>query len=266
MHSPIPDSHSPFDLTDRTALITGASGHLGRALAHGLAAAGARVVVSSRRLELARQVAAELPSRPGIEHPAVQLDHLNEQSIEQGFKDAVQRVSQIDILVNNGHAPLAKDWTTTTAHEFNQQMENLTGYFLLARHMRDHVVRHQAGGSIVLLGSMYGVVGSYPDVYEEIGPASPVAYQALKGGVIQMTRHLAIYWAKDGVRVNCLSPGPFPGPSASSDLVKRLEQRVPLGRIGLPSELIGPVVFLASQASSFMTGQNMIVDGGWTAW
>jgi gluconate 5-dehydrogenase len=81
-----------------------------------------------------------------------------------------------------------------------------------------------------------------------------------------MTRHLAVYWAKDGVRVNCLSPGAFPSPTASADLVQRLEQRVPLGRIGQPSELIGPIVFLASQASSYMTGQNVIVDGGWTAW
>lgn len=266
MPSSMPDSRTLFDLTGRTALITGASGHLGRALAHGLASAGALVVVSSRRLEVAREVAAQLPSGDGGEHLAVELDQLNEQSIELGFQAAVQRVSRIDVLVNNGHAALAKDWTSTTAEEFTQQLHNLTGFFLLARHMREHVVQHRAQGSIVMLGSMYGVVGSYPEVYEGIGPASPVAYQALKGGVVQMTRHLAVYWAKDGVRVNCLSPGPFPAPAANVELVKRLEQRVPLGRIGQPTELIGPVVFLASEASSYMTGQNMIVDGGWTAW
>lgn len=266
MQSSLPNSHSLFDLTGRTALVTGASGHLGRALASGLASAGAQVVVSSRRLQVAQQVAAELPTVPAGPHLAVELDQLNEKSIECGFQTAVRLVSHIDVLVNNGHSVLAKDWTTTTAEEFNRQLSNLSGYFLLARHMRDHVVERQTHGSIILLGSMYGSVGSYPQVYEGLGPANPVAYQALKGGVIQMTRHLAVYWAKDGIRVNCLSPGPFPSSAAPTELVQRLEQRVPLGRIGQPSELIGPVVFLASDASSYMTGHNMIIDGGWTAW
>lgn len=266
MQPSMPDSRGLFDLTGRTALVTGASGYLGRALAHGLASAGARVVVSSRRIEMAHEVAAQLPAAASGEHLAVEIDQLDEHSIAQGFQAAVQAASRIDVLVNNGHAALAKDWTSVTADEFNCQLHNLSGYFLLARHMRDHVVQHQTRGSIILLGSMYGVVGSYPAVYEELGPASPVAYQALKGGVIQMARHLAVYWAKDGIRVNCLSPGPFPSPTANAELVQRLEPRVPLGRIGQPRELIGPIVFLASEASSYMTGQNMIVDGGWTAW
>jgi NAD(P)-dependent dehydrogenase (short-subunit alcohol dehydrogenase family) len=114
---------------------------------------------------------------------------------------------------------------------------------------------------------MYGLVGSYPDAYREIGPASPVAYHALKGGIHQMTRHLAVYWAADGVRVNSLSPGPFPNPeTAPAALIGRLETKVPMARMGKPSELKGAVVFLASTASSYMTGQTLVIDGGWTAW
>ena len=114
---------------------------------------------------------------------------------------------------------------------------------------------------------MYGLVASYPDAYEGICPASPVAYHALKGGIVQMTRHLAAYWAGDRVRVNCLSPGPFPSEQAHRRrMVERLRTKLPMERMGQPHELKGAVVFLASDASSFMTGQNLVIDGGWTAW
>ncbi|MCH7687492.1 MAG: SDR family oxidoreductase, partial [Planctomycetes bacterium] len=114
-----------------------------------------------------------------------------------------------------------------------------------------------ASASIILVGSMYGLVGSYPDAYAGIDNASPVAYHALKGGTLQMARHLAVYWALDGVRVNCLSPGPFPAPSASEEMVGRLTTKSPMSRMGKPQELKGAVVFLASDASSYMTGQNL---------
>src|SRR5262249_20013282 len=120
--------------------------------------------------------------------------------------------------------------------------------------------------SIIMLGSMYGLVGSYPDAYKGICAASPAAYHALKGGVIHLTRHLAVYWAKAGIRVNCLSPGPFPGPSAPAALRARLQTKCPMNRPGQPHELKGAILFLASDASSYVTGQNLVVDGGWTAW
>ncbi len=117
-----------------------------------------------------------------------------------------------------------------------------------------------------MIGSMYGVVGSYPDAYEGVAPASPVHYHTLKGGIVHLTRHLAVYWAKDGVRVNCLSPGPFPSEKAPQEMVERLKHKSPMGRMGLPSELKGPMLLLVSEAGSYMTGQNLLVDGGWTAW
>lgn len=255
-----------FDLSGRVALITGASGWLGRAFASALAEAGGSVVVASRDAGVAEKVAAELPTRVGQRHHAVTMDLLDETSLRGGFEAAVAAAGRVDILVNNGHAPAGGDWTDVDPPAFNHVLHNATGYFLLARDLRDHVVQRNAPGSIVNLGSMYGQVGSYPDAYQDICPASPVAYHALKGGILQMTRHLAVYWAADQVRVNCLSPGPFPSPAAPDGLEQRLSTKSPMGRMGQPHELKGALLLLASDAGSYITGQNLTVDGGWTAW
>ena len=188
------------------------------------------------------------------------------ESLPERFAAAVKLAGQVDVLINNGHEALAADWTNVTPEQFSRHLANATGYFELARLVRNHAVERAAPASIVLLGSMYGVVGSYPDAYAGVVSASPVAYHALKGGIVHMTRHLAVYWAKDNVRVNCLSPGPFPKDSANAEMVARLKTKSPMARMGQPWELKGAVVFLASDASSYMTGQNLLIDGGWTAW
>ena len=262
----MPTAKNPFDLSGLTILLTGATGHLGRAMAHGLAHAGARLVVSSRNMDAAESVADELASPTGARHVATQIDHLDHDSLQQGFERAVTEVAKLDVLIANGHQACASDWKSVTEDEFNGVLKNATGYFMLARLLRDHVVSRSASGNVIFLGSMYGLVGSYPDAYAGIVPASPVAYHALKGGVLQMTRHLAVYWAADKVRVNCLSPGPFPASSVSDKLVENLAQRSPMGRMGRAEELVGPAIFLSSNASSYVTGHNLVVDGGWTAW
>src|SRR5262249_34398718 len=154
----------------------------------------------------------------------------------------------IDVLVNNAHEPVATDWTSASADDFNRQLANATGYFLLARHVRDRAVERGKPASIVMVGSMYGSIGSYPDVYNDLTPASPAAYHALKGGILQLTRHLAVYWARDNVRVNCLSPGPFPSAAVNPELVERLKQKSPMGRMGKPHELKGALLLLATDA------------------
>ena len=253
-----------FDLTGKNVLVTGASGWLGGAIARGLDEAGAGVVVSSRDASLARKCAAQLPGAGP--HHGVRIDHRDSASVADGFDEAVAAVGTLDALVNNGHAHTASDWKDATAEDFTAQLENCTGYFGMARRMREHAVERGAPASIIMLGSMYGLVGSYPDAYDGVCAASPVAYHALKGAVLQMTRHLAVYWAADNVRVNALSPGPFPAAAAPPEMVARLEKKSPMGRMGAPWELKGAVVFLASRASSYVTGQNLVVDGGWTAW
>jgi gluconate 5-dehydrogenase len=255
-----------FDLTGKVALLTGGAGHLGSAMSRALAEAGASVILTSRDAERARSAAALLPVRGAARHHGIALDHMDPAALERGFKEAVALVGKIDVLVNNGHEGPPNDLTTVTPEQFSRHLANATGYFLLSRLMRNQVVERGASGSIILLGSMYGQVASYPDAYEGICKASPVAYHALKGGLIHMTRHLAAYWAGDRIRVNCLSPGPFPGEKAPSGLVERLCTKLPMKRMGQPYELKGAIVFLASEASSFMTGQNLTIDGGWTAW
>ncbi|WP_077024233.1 SDR family oxidoreductase [Fuerstiella marisgermanici] len=261
-----PTVFDQFSMDGKVALVTGGTGFLGSAACRALAEAGASVVVASRSKDRAETAAASLPSAGAARHFGVQLDHLNEDSLDAGFDAAVKVAGQVDVLINNGQQGHALDLTDVTGEAFTKDLQNATGYFLLARRLHDHVVGRQVSGSIVMIGSMYGVVGSYPDAYEGICAASPVQYHALKGGIIHMTRHLAVYWANENVRVNCLSPGPFPSEKAPAEMVERLKTKSPMNRMGRPEELCGPLLLLASDAGSYITGQNLLVDGGWTAW
>ena len=255
-----------FSMSGKVALITGGTGFLGTAMSTALAEAGASVVVASRDQSRAQKAATALPTAGGVQHFGVQLDQLDEASLNAGFDAAAKLAGQVDVVINNGQQGHALDLTNITAEAFNKDLQNATGYFLLARRLRDHVVKRKAAGAVVMIGSMYGVVGSYPDAYDGVCAASPVQYHTLKGGIVQMTRHLAAYWAKDNVRVNCLSPGPFPSDAAPQEMVERLKTKSPMNRMGKPDELSGPVLLLASDAGSYITGQNLLVDGGWTAW
>lgn len=256
-----------FDLSDRVAMVTGGAGYLGRAMCHALASAGASVIVTSRDQQRADAAALELPQVGAAKHCGITLDHKQEASIQAGFERGLETAGRLDVLINNGQSGPAEDWSQATAEGFQDYLANVTGYFLLSRLLRDHVVAAGTPASIVMIGSMYGLVGSYPDAYAGICPASPAAYHAAKGGVIQLTRHLAVYWAADNIRVNCLSPGPFPNPeTAPSEMIPGLEAKSPMKRMGLPAELAGALLLLASDAGSYITGHNLVVDGGWTAW
>lgn len=258
-----------FSLRGRAALVTGGGGHLGSAMCRALAEAGASVVVSSRQRDKAQTFADSLPRPFDQSHFGVALDHVDETSRQSAIAEAVRATGGLDILVNNGltRAATAHDLTNVTADEFDSHLRNNTAYFMLARMMRDHAVERGAPASVILIGSMYGVVGSYPDAYAGVSVASPVQYHALKGGTVHMARHLAVYWAADRVRVNCLSPGPFPIPGGiPAEMERRLCEKSPLRRMGLPHELKGALLLLASDAGSYITGQNLLVDGGWTAW
>jgi gluconate 5-dehydrogenase len=259
--------HDLFDLHGRVAIVTGAAGWLGSAMSRALAEAGAQVVVTSRDRARAADFAATLP---GEGHVGLEFHMDDADSIPDFIAEVVRRTSRIDILVNNAYGGTAPSIDTATAEDFDRAYHTgVTSYFLLAREVVFHLRQRRAPGSIINIGSMYGVVASYPDAYTGLEINSPPNYHGVKGGIIHLTRHLAVYWAADGVRVNVISPGPFPSPrvkDAMPEFIERLEARTPLGRMGMPEELKGVTVLLASDAGSFITGQNILVDGGWTAW
>ena len=256
-----------FSLQGKVAVVTGACGWLGSAMSRALAEAGAQVVVTSRDGGQAAEFATTLS---GSGHLGLGFSQGDTDTIPNFVAEVVEQMGRIDVLVNNAYGGTAPDIDNATAEDFNQAYHvGVTAYFLLARDVMLHLREHQRPGSIINIASMYGVVASYPSTYEGLSAGSPPNYHALKGGVVHLTRHLAAYWAKYNIRVNAIAPGPFPKPEVRDQVkgfIPRLEEKVPLGRMGRPEELKGAVVLLASDAGSYITGQNLLVDGGWTAW
>jgi NAD(P)-dependent dehydrogenase (short-subunit alcohol dehydrogenase family) len=254
-----------LSLEGKVALVTGGAGYLGRAVCEALAELGARVVVASRKVANCERVARDL----GEGHVALQLDISSADSIRSVIAEVIQQLGGLHVLVNNAYSGPLATVETATEDDFAESLRNgVTSYFVAAqaawRHMREH-----GGGSIINIASMYGIVGSYPDAYEGTDFASPPNYHAAKGAVIHLTRHLAVYWAKEKVRVNAISPGPFPRTDQRSEfgeVMRRLQGKSPMGRMGEPAEMKGAVALLASDAGSYITGHNLVVDGGWTAW
>jgi NAD(P)-dependent dehydrogenase (short-subunit alcohol dehydrogenase family) len=256
-----------LSLQGKVAIVTGAAGWLGSAMSRALAEAGATLVVTSRDGEQAQAFADSLP---GSGHLGLAFEQAQTETIPAFVEEVAARLGRVDVLVNNAYGGTAPDIDNATAEDFDNAFHTgVTAYFLLAREVVHHLRQRKAPGSIINIASMYGVVASYPSAYVDLPVNSPPNYHALKGGVVHLTRHLAAYWAGDNVRVNAISPGPFPKPQTQEQMpefIERLSAKVPLGRIGRPEELKGLVVLLASDAGSYITGQNILVDGGWTAW
>ncbi len=256
-----------FSLEGKVAVVTGGDGHLGTPACEALAEAGAQVVIASINLEGCERLAERL----GPQHLALYLDTTDADLTRQVIDEVVEQTGSIDILVNMACSG-APRWRVdeVTATDFDEALRiGVTGYFITAQHAARYM-RQAEGGSIINVASMYGLVASHPEAYEDLeSGGQPPHYQAGKAGVLQLTRYLAVYWAKDGIRVNSISPGAFPHPETQRDipqLIPRLEKHVPLGRIGQNWEIKGAVAFCAAPASSYMTGQNIVIDGGWTVW
>jgi len=246
-----------FSVEDRVAIVTGASGGLGRRFAEVLHQRGAHVVAAARRAanleELAREHPRVVPVTADMSDPE-QVRHIAD--------TAVERFGRIDILVNNAGLGIPAAAVDESLDDFRYIVDvNLVGLFDLAR-LAARVMIDHGGGSIVNVASVLGLVASMPI------PAA--AYTASKGAVINLTRELACQWARQGVRVNALAPGYFPSemtaPVMEDDgTLRYLTRNCPMGRIGEEHELDGALIFLASDASSYCTGHVLVVDGGWTA-
>lgn len=255
-----------FELTGKSVLIAGGAGYLGEAMCRHLVTAGARLMIADLAGERARTLATQL-AQNGTTALDCSLDVVEESSIRAAVDRTVDAYGKIDVLINATFHSSGKHIDDLTAEEFDRANQvNLTGAFLLARAAAEKMPE---GGSIVMFSSMYGQVSPDPRVYRAPMQPNPIEYGVGKAGIIQMTRYLAVAWAPRKIRVNAIAPGPFPNPFVQvdhPDFVRRLAERVPMGRIGEADEIAGAVLFLASDASSYVTGEVIGVNGGWTAW
>ena len=249
-----------FDLGGKVAIVTGAGRGLGKTLALGLARHGADVVAVSRTLsqveDVARQIAAL--GRKGI---ALKVDTSSKADVDRMVAKTLEDWGRVDVLVNNAGIDIIKPAVDYTEAEWDQVIDiNLKGYFLCAQAAGREMIR-QGRGSILMNSSIAG----------SIGLNWLVPYASAKGGVNQLTRTLAVEWARHGVRVNAFSPAYFENVMQGAEQIhneekeRHIREWTPMGRRGKTDELVGPAVFLASDASSYVTGHVLMVDGGWTA-
>ena len=249
-----------FDLTGRVAVVTGASSGLGVTFAEGLVAAGASVVLAARRTDRLAAVEKRL-GESGAKVLSVECDVSREASVDGLVRATLGRFGGVDVLVNNAGIARIKPALDESPDEFRSVVEtNLVGAFTCAQRFGRVMVENRKG-SIVNIASILGMVG--------LGLVPQASYTASKGGLVNLTRELATQWARLGVRVNAIAPGWFPSEMAADmveteDGQKFIRRRTPMGRAGKPDELLGTLLLLASDASSYMTGQIIAVDGGWT--
>lgn len=254
-------AHPLFDLSSKVAIVTGSGRGLGCAIARGLGTAGAAVVTCSRTLVEAEKTAAQIRDAGG-RAIAVRTDTCDRASTENLVASAVGEFGRLDVLVNNaGIDRIEPAEDVSDEHLLTVAQTNLVGYFHCAQAAGRHMLAH-GGGSIINISSIAG----------QVGIAGLTSYSVSKGGVDQMTRVMAVEWATRGVRVNAIAPGYFEnimvGADTEHDRPDKQQQVItftPMARRGHPDELIGPAVFLASDASSYVTGAVLYVDGGYTA-
>lgn len=252
-------SPTAFSLHNRDIWVVGGAGYLGQEVVKLLTGLGATVLC------------ADLPGKAqsGPQVTAADLDAADIPALETFVTAQIAARGVPHGLVVMTYASTAKTFDDLTAADFDHANHgNLTATFTLARAV-GNAMAENGGGGVVLFSSMYGTVSPDPSIYEKPMNPNPVEYGVGKAGIQQLTRYLAVHYGPRGVRCNAVSPGPFPNPKIQSeqpDFIARLSQKVPLGRVGQSPEIAGAVAFLLSDAATFITGQNLAVDGGWTIW
>jgi NAD(P)-dependent dehydrogenase (short-subunit alcohol dehydrogenase family) len=263
-----------FSLHNKTAIVTGALGLIGQKHCEALAAAGANVVVADIDELRSKEFAAQL----GEQHMGIGIDVTNKASVTEALHTVKTKYSSIDILVNNAaindmfeNPALAKDLSAFENYPldvFQRSLDvNITGVFLCSQ-VFGSAMAEQGSGSIINIASTYGMVGPDQSIYRnECGEQTfykSAAYPVTKGAVINFTRFLAAYWGNKGVRVNTLSPGGVEN-GQNEFFIHNYTSKTLLGRMAKANDYQGALIFLASEASAYMTGANLVVDGGWTA-
>lgn len=248
-----------FDLTGKTALVTGGNGGIGLGMAEGLARAGARVVIAARNTQKSA-AAVEVLKALGSDSFALEVDVSNEASVQKAVDEAAMRCGRLDILVNNAGTTVRKPVDQLALDEWHLVLNtNLTSAFLCSRAAYPHLQR-AGGGKIINIGSMMSIFGA---------PYAP-AYAASKAGIVQLTKSTALSWAADNIQVNAILPGWFETELTDGarnqilGLYDRVVARAAAGRWGRPADIAGTAVFLASAASDYVTGTAIPVDGGFS--
>ena len=259
-----------FDLSGRVVIITGAAGNLGSKYAEGLAQAGANIVLADIDYANCKKLGKELESKYSTKTLAVKLDLTRKISIKNMVSKSMKQFSKIDVLINNaayqGNQKTRKiKFENFPLNEWNKAISvNLTGIFLTCQEVGKIMVK-QKNGNIINISSTYGLVAPDQRIYGVSGQNAAAFYSATKAALVNLTRYLASYWNRTGIRVNSLSPGGVEN-SQEKNFIKNYSEKTILGRMAQKDEYVGSILFLSSDASSYMTGSNLIVDGGWTAW
>jgi NAD(P)-dependent dehydrogenase (short-subunit alcohol dehydrogenase family) len=269
-----------FDLDGRVVVVTGALGQLGAALTRELLARGARVAAISRdEPDALGRVFGDLASSENLRY--AQVDITDKDSVERGLDEVLEPWGAPDGLVNNAGIdtqPSAPPEVSGPFEQFPVEVfrevvdVNLTGTFIVTQAVGARIRAADKPGSIVNVGSIYGMLSPVQDIYaykeEQTGVpfVKPVAYSASKSGVYNFTRYCATYWGRDGIRVNTLTPSGIGRDDQDATFRANYTARIPIGRMASTADFLAPVVFLLSDGSRYMTGSNLVVDGGWTAW
>lgn len=271
----LPKVYERFSLVGKNVVVTGATGILGQLYCKRLAETGARVIVADLDANMCTRLADEIVSETGGQAIGIPVDLANEDAVKGWAKDILSQCNCVDVLVNNAATKSPNFFTpleTFLLSDWNHVVNvNVTGMFLAVRELAPSMVA-RGKGSIINVSSIYGVVGPDQRIYvgswyEEMGGQinTPLVYSATKGAVIAMTRYLATLWGSKGVRTNTLTPGGVAS-GQNNIFYEKYSSKVPMGRMAQAEEMVGALIFLASDASSYVNGQNIIVDGGWTAW
>ena len=259
-----------FDISNRVIVITGAAGLLGSEYADGFCQAGGNVVLADKNFEKCKKLAAKLEKKYGVKPLPIKLDVTNPNSIKKMVAHITKKFSKIDVLVNNAIYPEIGKIKKTKFEDFPLDVwkkgidVNLTGMFLCSQQI-GKIMKKQKNGVIINISSIYGIKGPDQRIYGKTKIIKSALYATTKGAVINFTKYLASYWNRTGIRVNTLSLG---GVEENQDrnFKKKYSDKTMIGRMAKKDEYVGALLFLSSDASSYMTGSNLVIDGGWSAW
>jgi len=250
-----------FSLKDKVAIITGGYGHLGLSMSKALASFGAKVFV------MARTGLKQIDFDGSLTF--IRCDVTDSKQVKKRINDILKNENTIDILINNAFNEDRKPIEDITKDEWDKGIDNILSHnFFCTQSVLPQMLK-QGKGSIINISSIYGLLGHDQSLYQEV-KSSSIYYSVAKGGILQMTKRLATEYGSKGIRVNTISPGNFPkktkGVPERPGYIIDLSKRTPMKRVGQPDEVAGAAVFLSSEASSYITGQNIVIDGGWSVW